>query len=129
MTFADMTSWSDFFDIPVFLLSSSVTGLSLISMSLTGSRVMKIFFYKGLIENPEIGNTLAWVLPNIWILGPIRDTKFDMNVFNEMLRNAVKCQSCRFYRFWVIKGKPTRGGCKITPLPLPTDTHTHTHPD
>ena len=33
-----------------------------------------------------------------------------------MLLNAAKCQCYNFYRFWVIKGKPT-GGCKST---LPT---------
>ena len=33
---------------------------------ITGSGVMTIFFYKGLTKNPEIGNTFAWVLPNIW---------------------------------------------------------------
>ena len=31
-----------------------------------------------------------------------------MDVFNEMLLNAVKCQGYSFYRFWVIKGKPIR---------------------
>ena len=37
-----------------------------------------------------------------------------------MLRNAAKCQDYSFYRFWVIKGKPTGGGGgggKFTPLP------------
>ena len=33
---------------------------------ITRSRNMTIFFYKGLIRNPEIGNTSVWVLPNIW---------------------------------------------------------------
>ena len=32
-----------------------------------------------------------------------------------MLLNAAKSQGYRFYRFWVIKGKPT----KITPSPPP----------
>ena len=32
---------------------------------ITGSSVMTIFFYKGLTRNPEIGNTLVWVFPNI----------------------------------------------------------------
>ena len=34
-----------------------------------------------------------------------------------MLLNAAKSQGYSFYRFWVIKGKPTRG--KITPSPPP----------
>ena len=52
---------------------------------------MTIYFYKGLTENPEIGNILVWVLPNIWRLGRVRDTKFGMYVFNEILLNAAKC--------------------------------------
>ena len=65
---------------------------------------MKIYFYKGLTRNPEIRNTPVWVLPNIWWLGQVRDTKFDADVSNEMLLNAAKCQGYSFYRFWVIKG-------------------------
>ena len=39
-----------------------------------------------------------------------------------MLLNAAKCQGSSFYRFWVIKGKPTLGGVggKTTPPPPPT---------
>ena len=77
---------------------------------MTGSGVMTIFFYKGLTKNPEIGNTFAWVLPNIWRVGRVRDTKFGAIVSNEMLLNAAKCQGYSFYRFWVIKVKPARGG-------------------
>ena len=43
---------------------------------ITGSGIMTIFFYKGLTRNPEIGNTAVWVLPNIWRLGRVMDTKF-----------------------------------------------------
>ena len=32
---------------------------------ITGSRIITIFFYKGLTTNLEIGNTHDWVLPNI----------------------------------------------------------------
>ena len=49
-----------------------------------GSGVLTIFFYKGLARNLEIGNTPVWVLPNIWRLGWVRDTKFGTNVSNEM---------------------------------------------
>ena len=45
----------------------------------------------------------------------VRDAKLDTNVSNKMLLNAAKCQGCSFYRFWVIKGKPTGG--KITHQP------------
>ena len=72
---------------------------------ITGSGIMTIFFYKGLTRNPEIGNTLVWVLPNIWRLGWVRDTKFGTNISNEMLVNVAECQGYSFYRFWVIKGK------------------------
>ena len=40
---------------------------------------MTIFFYQGLTRNPEIGNTPVWVLPNIWRLGRVMDTKFGTN--------------------------------------------------
>ena len=73
----------------------------------TGSEVMTIFVYKGLNRNPEIGNIPVWVLPNIWRLGQVRDTKFSANVSSEKLLNAAKCQGYSLYRFWVIKGKLT----------------------
>ena len=77
---------------------------------ITGSGIMTIFFYKGLTRNLEIGNTPVWVLPNIWRLGRVMDTKFGTNVSNRMLLNAAKFQGYSFYRFWVIKGKPTGEG-------------------
>ena len=80
---------------------------------ITGSGVVTIFFYKGLTRNPEIGNNPVWVLPSIWRLGQVRDTKFGKNVSNKMLLNAAKHQGYSFYRFCVIKVKPTGG--KITP--------------
>ena len=40
-------------------------------------------------------------------LGRVRDTKFGTNISNKMLLNAAKCLGYSFYRFWVIKGKPT----------------------
>ena len=88
--------------------------------NITGSGFMTIFFYKRLIRNPEIGNTPVWVLPNIWRLGWVRDTILGTNVSNKLLLNAAKCQGYSFYRFWVIKGKPTgMGGSKNTPSLLP----------
>ena len=76
----------------------------------TGSRVTTIFVYKGLTRNPEIGNTPVWVLPNIYRLNWVSDTKFGTNVSNEKLLNATKFGGYSFYCFWVIKGTPTRGG-------------------
>ena len=78
---------------------------------------MTIFFYKGLTRNPEIGNTLIWVLPNTWRLGRIMDTKIGTILSNRILLNAAKIQGYSFYRFWVIKGKPTVGAGKTTPPP------------
>ena len=82
----------------------------------TVSGIMTIFFYKGLTRNPEIGNTSVWVLPNIWRLVRVMDTKFGTNVSNRMLLNAAKFQGYSFYRFWVFKGKPTGGGKITNPL-------------
>ena len=84
-----------------------------------GSGVMTIFFFKGLTRNPEIGNTLVWVLPNIWILGQVGNTKFGTDVSNKILLNAAKFQGCSFYRFWVNKGKPTGGRGGLIPPPPP----------
>ena len=78
---------------------------------------MTIFFYKRLTRNPEIENNPVWVLPNIWRLGRVMDTKFGTNVSNRMLLNAAKFQSCSFYFFWVIKGKPTGGQKSLPPPP------------
>ena len=76
---------------------------------ITGYWLMTISFYKGLTRNPEIRNISVWVFPDIWRLEPVMDTKFDMNVSNRMLLNAAKFQGYSFYRFWVIKVKPTGG--------------------
>ena len=83
---------------------------------ITGSGVMAICFIRDL----EIGNTPVWVFPNIWRLGQVRDTKFGMNISNKILLNAAKCQGYTFYRFWVIKGKPTGVGVKLLPSAPPT---------
>ena len=84
---------------------------------ITGSGIMTIFFYKGLTRNPEIENTPVWVLPNIWRLGRVMDTKFGTNESNRMLLNAAKFQGYSFYRFWAVKKKPTKGAVKLPPPP------------
>ena len=76
------------------------------------------FLYKELTRNQDIGNTLVWVLPNIWRLGWARDTKFGKNFSNEILQNAAKCQGYSFYRYQVIGNPP--------PPPPPPHAHTHT---
>ena len=70
---------------------------------------MPISFYKGLTRNPKMGNNPIWVFPNIWKLRQVRNKKFGTNVSYKILLDAAKYQSYSFYRFWVIKGKPTRG--------------------
>ena len=85
---------------------------------ITGSGIITIFFYWGLTSQKS-GNQKypVWVLPNIWRLGQVMDTKFGTNVSNKILLNAAKFQG---YSFWVIKGKPTWGrGGKITLPPRP----------
>ena len=86
-----------------------------VSTVITGSGVMTISFYKGLTKNPEIGNTAVWVLPNIWRLKRVSNTKFGKNVANKMLLNVAKCQGYNFYHFWVIKEKPTGGKMTLPP--------------
>ena len=103
----DMTSSSEFFRRGfVSLVTFSYWPKFHVNI-ITGSGIMTIFFFKGLTRNLEIGNTPVWVFPNIWRLGQVMDTKFGKNVCNRMLLNAAKLQGYSFYRFWVIKGKPT----------------------
>ena len=113
--FFDLTSTLNSFDVALFLVNFSYASKFHVNI-ITASGIMTIFFYKGLTRNPEIGNTPVWVLPNIWRLGRVMYTKFGTNVCNRMLINAVKFQCYSFYRFWVIKGKPTGVG-KIIPRP------------
>ena len=90
---------------------------------ITGSGVMAIFFYKGLTRNLKRRNTRVWILPNIWGLRQVRDTKVAKNISNEMSLNAAKWQGYSFYRFWVIKWKATEereggGGGNYPPFRL-----------
>ena len=112
--FSDMTSSSKFFDVVLFLLWSLVTGLSFMSIP---SLVVELWQFSFIRDwNTEIENIPLWVLPNIWRLGQVGDSKFGTKVSNKILLNAAKCQGCSFHVFWVIKGKRT-GGSKITPPP------------
>ena len=112
----DMTSMSIFY-VVLLLLSSLGTGPNFMSIS---SVLLELWqsFYKRLTKHLKIGNTSVWVLSNIWRLGQVRNTKFGTNVSNKMLLNAAKCRSYRFYRFWVIKEKPT--GLLKLPHPHPS---------
>ena len=64
---------------------------------------MIIFFYKRLTRSRN--RKLVFL--------QVRDTKFGSDFCNEMSLNAAKSHGYSFYRFWVIKGKPTGGGVKI----------------
>ena len=84
------------------------------------SLVLKLWqftFIRDLTRNLEFGNTLVWLLPNIWRLGQVGNTKFGTNVSNKILLNAAKCKGYSFYRFWVTKGRSTRG-IKLPTLPI-----------
>ena len=107
--FSDMTSSSNFFEVVLFLLSILVTGPSFMSIS---SLVLELWQFLFIKDWREIG-----VLPNIWRLGRVRNTKFGTNVSNKMLLNAATCKGYSFYHFLVIKGKPTGAGVKLTPFP------------
>ena len=116
--FFEMTSSSIFFYIFfVFLVKFNYWGKFYVDV-ITGSGVMTISSYKGLTRNPEVANTPVSVLPNIWRLGRVSNTKFGTNLSNKMLLNGAKCQGYSFYCLWAIKRKPIREGGrwgKITP--------------
>ena len=84
---------------------------------ITGSGVMTIFFNKWLIRNPEIENTLVWVLHNIWRLGRVRDTKFGRNI--SLVRNVTECCKMPSWPFLSYSEETNKweegGGVKITP--------------
>ena len=82
---------------------------------MTGSWVMTIFVNKEITTNRKIRYTHSCFLPNISRLDGVKDTTFGANVSNKQMINVAKCQGYSFYRFWVIKGKPTE-----TILPSPS---------
>ena len=111
--FSDMNSSSFFWRFHISLAKFSYWFKFHVNI-ITDFSLMKVFVYKRLAWNPVIGNTTFWVLFDMWILEQDRDVKLGPNDSNKMLLNAAKCQGYSFYRFWVIKGKPTGGG--VPPL-------------
>ena len=107
--FFDMRWWSKFFDVLLLLWSILVTGPSFMSISSLDLELWQFLFIR---DWQEIA-----VLPSIWRLGRVRNTKFGTNVSNKMLLNAATCKGYSFYHFLVIKGKPTGAGVKLTPFP------------
>ena len=74
-------------------------------------------FIRDLTRDTEFRNTPIWVLPNIWRLWQVGNTKLGANVSNKILLNDAKCQGYSFYRFWVIEGKRTVG-VKLPPTQI-----------
>ena len=113
---------SDFFEVAVFLLSSLVSGLSFMLMSLSVLVLQQSSLTK---DWPEIQKLEipVWVLLKIRRLGQVRDTKFDINISNEMLQNASKCYGhSLFLLFLNYLRRTNRGGGVKSP---PPDRHTH----
>ena len=103
--FLDLTTSSIFWRCFVSLVNFSYYWFKSHVNIIAGSEVMTIFFYMGLTRNPEIGNTPVSVLPNIWRLGGVMNTKVGTNVSNRMLLNAAKFQgyvyyNCLLTRLW-----------------------------
>ena len=113
--FVDTTSSSIFFDVVLILLWSLVIDSNFMLVSLLVLELWQFSLIRDWLEIPEIANTPIWVLPNIWRLRRVRDTKFGTNVSNGMLLNAGKCQDYSLYCYWVISGKPA-GVRQITPF-------------
>ena len=115
LQFADMTSSSNLFDVVLFLLSSVVTGSNFMAIS---SLVLELRQFSFIRVDKKSGNRKysLWVLPNIWRLGQVKDTKFGKSVSNKMLLNTAECQGYSFYRFWIIKGPSTQIRVKRRPL-------------
>ena len=98
----DMTLSSKFFwHCFVSLVLKSFMSISSLVLGL-----WQFSFIRDLTRNLEFGNTFVWVLPNMWSLRQVGNTKFGTNVSNKILLNATKCQGYSCYRFWAIKGKP-----------------------
>ena len=102
--FSDMTSSSNFFwRCFVSFVKFSYSSNFHVNI-ITGSGVITIFFYKGFTRNRKYPR-----LSFAQYLEQIMDTKFGTNVSNKILLNAAIFQGYSYYRFWVIKGKPTGG--------------------
>ena len=97
----------NFFDIVIFLLSYFVNDLPLMSIKILVVELWQFLFIRDLTRIPEIENTPAWIFSNIWKLKQVWDTKFRLNVSNEKLVSAVKCQAYSFCNFRIISSSPT----------------------
>ena len=114
-----MTLTSNFFDVVLFLLSGLVTGPSFMSIS---SLVLKLWKFSFIRDWPEIRKSETPPSEFSPISGDWR--KLWMPDLARM--SLIECywmlfqlQCYSFYRFWVIKGKATRGVKWLAPPPPP----------
>ena len=118
--FSDMTLSSNVLEVVLFLLSSLVTGPSFMSISSLVLELWQFYFIRDWpeIRKSKIPPTGFWLISRdgvkLWM--PNYGRMFLIEYY-WMLQHA---RGYRFYRFWVIKGKPTWGEGKIT-LPLHPD--------
>ena len=112
--FLDRTSSSKFFYVILLFLSSLATAPSFMSVSLLALELWRFSFVR---DWPEIQKSEIPPSEFCPISRQVINTKFGTNVSNRMLLNVAKIQGYSFYRFWVIKGKPSGGGGGITPTP------------
>ena len=96
-----------FFDVILFLLSSSVTSPSFISISSLDLELWQFSFISDWPEIWKLEITQSEFFPMSGEWGELLIQNLGTNVSDEILLNATKCQSYSFYRFWVIKGNPT----------------------
>ena len=107
----------------LFLLSSLVSGLSFMLMSLSALVLQQSSLTKDWPEIQKLEIPLFWVLLKIRRLGQVRDTKFDINISNEMLQNASKCYGHSLFLLFLnyLRGTNRWGGGKV-PSPWPSHT-------
>ena len=100
LQFFDMVSLSNFADVVIFLLSSLVTGPSFMSIS---SLVLELWQFPFVRYWPEIRK--SEILPSEFC--PISEDLGELGIPNLVRTPPIKWY--RFYCFWVINGKSTRG--------------------
>ena len=66
------------------------------SISSKALELWQFSFIRYFTRNPEFGNTPVWVLPNIWRLGQVGNTKVGTNFSNKLLRNAANATVTAF---------------------------------
>ena len=101
--FSNMTSTSNFFEVVLFFLSSLVTGLSFMSIL---SLVLELWQFSFIRDWPEIRK--SEIPPSEFC--PISGDWGKLWIPNLARMSLIEC----YWIFWVIKGKQTGGGGKIT---------------